>query len=268
MAFGAARHAARHIDHSPTTALDGGSYCSNVPTSSILNVTAWASLAAIAAVLGPFLITSRESSAAARSLGLASALAAGAMLGVCFPLMSVGLARAGVSATLGAVLGIAASYATHVLLGVGADDPAMYPKRAVTAGALHSAPEGVAIGAAMAVGPRFGLFLVATLAVHNIWESQVLGSQLLAGGETRTRAAAFGVLTNIPQVLFAGAVYVVAIAAPMSVPLFLGIGFGALTYLCFAELLPESYKTTGRTSIAMVVSVAAGVVALLGGSTR
>jgi zinc transporter ZupT len=51
---------------------------------------------------------------------------------------------------------------------------------------------------------------------------------------------------------------------PLLGPL-LGASFGALVYLCFAELLPDSYRTVGRSSIAVVVTVAAGVVALVSG---
>jgi zinc transporter ZupT len=71
----------------------------------------------------------------------------------------------------------------------------------------------------------------------------------------------------VPQVGFAAATYALVSAEMVTLPLLLGGAFGALTYLCFAELLPDSYRSAGRTSIAVVVSVAAGVVALLGGST-
>ena len=45
----------------------------------------------------------------------------------------------------------------------------------------------------------------------------------------------------------------------------LGASFGALVYLCFADLLPESYRLSGRSSIAVVVTIAAGIVALATG---
>lgn len=236
-----------------------------MPDSSLPLVAGWAALAALAAALGAFLPAGQGTSGS-RPLAVASALAAGAMLGVGYPLMSLGLARGGVAATLGALAGVAAPWATHVLLGVGGGDPAARTGRAVAAGALHSAPEGIAIGAAMAVGTRFGLFLVATLAIHNVWEVEVLSARLRAAGRSRGRAALLGILTNLPQPAFAVLAFALARAVPASLPPLLGLGFGALTYLALAELLPESYEAAGRTSIAVVVSVAAGVVALLGGS--
>jgi len=235
-----------------------------LPTITVLRLSAWASLAALAAAPGPFLLGARPVRRTAH-LGIYSALAAGAMLGVGYALMSVGLAHDGTAATLGAVAGVAASYASHLWLGLGTGQQVLRPGRAVAASALHAAPEGVAIGAAMAVDLRFGLFLVGTLAVHNVWESEVLGSLLLAHGRSRSAAGALGVLTNVPQVLLAVAAFALAVDVPVAGAPLLGFGFGALTYLCLAELLPESYRSTGRTSIAVVVSVAAGVVALLGG---
>jgi zinc transporter, ZIP family len=238
-----------------------------VPVLPILRLAAWASGAALSAAVGPYLLGSRRDGRGAH-LGISSALAAGAMLGVGYALMSVGLVRGDLAATLGALLGVGASYATHVWLGLGAQHHRLRPGRAVVSGSVHASAEGVAMGAAMAVDARFGLFLVATLAVHNVWESEVLGSLLLAQGRPRSVAAALGILTNVPQILLAVAAFAAAVRMAAAGPLLLGFGFGALTYLAVAELLPESYRSTGRTSIAVVVSVAAGVVALLGGSIR
>lgn len=241
-----------------------------MPDPTPLRAAGLTALAALAAAAGPFLPDGRGTGGA-RPLALASALSAGAMLGVGFPLMSIALARSGVAATLGALAGVAIVWGTHVLLGVGRGEPgapAVPARRAVTAGAFHAAPEGVAIGAALALGTRFGLFLVVTLAAHNILEAEVLAARLRPQGGPRGRAALLGVLTNVPQLLCAALALAVALAVPASVPALLGLGFGALTYLSLAELLPESYEAAGRSSIAVIVSVAAGMVALLGGTVR
>ena len=71
---------------------------------------------------------------------------------------------------------------------------------------------------------------------------------------------------RVAQPLFAvGALLALRLAIPAALPWALGASFGALLYLVVAELLPESYRQTGRTGIAVVFSVAAGIVALLGG---
>ena len=52
---------------------------------------------------------------------------------------------------------------------------------------------------------------------------------------------------------------------PVVLPWALGFAVGALTYLVLVELLPESYRQAGHTSIALVALVAMGIVVLLRG---
>jgi len=57
--------------------------------------------------------------------------------------------------------------------------------------------------------------------------------------------------------------FVVATQLPVVLPWALGFAVGALTYLVLVELLPESYRQAGHTSIALVALVAMGIVVLL-----
>jgi zinc transporter ZupT len=141
-------------------------------------------------------------------------------------------------------------------------------RRAVVASALHSAAEGIAIGAAAALYPAFGLFLVLTFALHNVSEGAVLGSAIADRGRSAWSVARSAMLARTGQPALAAVALLVIRGAPVLQPWALGAAAGALLYLVLAELLPGSYRLTGRTSIAVVVSVAAGIVALLGGRTR
>ncbi|HEY0304054.1 MAG TPA: hypothetical protein VGC44_03730 [Longimicrobiales bacterium] len=221
-----------------------------------LDLALWSVLAALAAGLGPFFIGRRY-------LGWANALAAGMMLGAGYLVMDAGLNQAVLVASGGAALGIAATFCIHLLLGIGSR-----PVIAYTASAVHSAPEGITMGAAMAMSPGFGFFVVLTFALHNISESAVVISQLEGGGFQRGRATLLAIGARATQVLLALLAYAFALTSPAAQALTLGFAFGALVYLCIAELLPEAYHTAGRTSIAIVASVAAGVVSLLGGALR
>jgi ZIP family zinc transporter len=196
-------------------------------------------------------------------LGLADAFAAGMMLGIGYPLMTAALARTPVGAAAGAALGIVATFLAHRRLGIG--DESRSGEHSLAAAAVHAAPEGLALGAAAALDPHLALVLAATLALHNISESAVLAAHLPGGATSRVRAAALGALSNAPQIAVAVVALALAQWAPALEPPLLGAAFGALTYLCFAELLPDSYGLTGRTSIAVVVTVAAGVVAVASG---
>lgn len=219
-------------------------------------------LAALAAALGPFAHGPADAPPRA-ALGLADALAAGMMLGIGYPLMSAALARTPLGAALGAAAGIAVTYLVHVRLDIGGAPGG--GDHSLAAAAVHAAPEGIALGAAAALEPGLGVVLAATLALHNVSESAVLAAHLAGHAMTRRRAAALGAMSNAPQVALAVITFALATSVPALLAPLLGAAFGALIYLCLAELLPDSYGLTGRTSIAVVVTVAAGVVALVAG---
>lgn len=235
-------------------------------------VVLWSFVAVIPAGIGAFLGVERigaarregeRAGAAEHVLGWANASAAGLMLGIAYAVLSVALGIGAISATIGAAIGVCLVHA----FGLVGDAPES-PRRAVAASALHSAAEGIAIGAAAASSVAFGTFLVATFAFHNLSEGAVLGSTLAGVGRTPGAAARAATLARTGQPLVAVATLLAVGAWPALLPWTLGVAFGALVYLVLAELLPSSYRTSGRTSIAVVVSVAAGIVALLGGRTQ
>ena len=232
-------------------------------------------LAALVAVLpagiGAFLGAQRIGAArrrddraggAERAIAWANASAAGLMLGIAYAVLMAGTALVPLGGTLGAGLGVGAIH----FLGVRARTT--LAQRAVIASALHSAAEGIAIGAAAALDPAFGLFLVLTFALHNVSEGAVLGSAVVYDGRSAWSVAQAAMLARTGQPLLAALTLLVLHGAPVLQPWALGVAAGALVYLVLAELLPGSYRLTGRTSIAVVVSVAAGIVALLGGRSR
>jgi zinc transporter ZupT len=223
-----------------------------------------AGLGALAGVhrLGAARRRDERAGAAERAIAWANASAAGLMLGIAYAVLTAGTALVPLGGTLGAAVGVGLIH----LLGTRARTSLAH--RAVVASALHSAAEGIAIGAAAALAPAFGLFLVLTFAVHNVSEGAVLGSTLSVRGRSAWSIARAATLARTGQPALAAVTLLVLRGAPVLQPWALGIAAGALVYLVLAELLPSSYRFTGRTSIAVVVSVAAGIVALLGGRTR
>lgn len=239
----------------------------------LLTVVLFSAAAALAAVLGVV------PQAAARSLtlplfGWANALAAGLMLGVAYTLLVEGLGIDLAAGGLAALLGMSFVRATHAITGTsevapgdryGTDpDPG---HRIVLAHTLHAAHEGVAIGAAMALSLPVGIAMAITLAVHNVPEAMVLTRTLTARGATLTRAAALAVASNINQVVLAAVTYAGIAAAPALLPWVTGFAVGAFIYLVLVELLPDSYRQAGHTSIALVTLAAMGIVVLMTGWT-
>jgi len=72
-------------------------------------------------------------------------------------------------------------------------------------------------------------------------------------------------LANLGQPVLAVGTWLVIAVVPWSLPWVLGLAVGALLTLVMTELLPASYREAGATSIALVASVALGLVVLFSG---
>ena len=228
-------------------------------------------LAAGAAVLGPVPLAGRGRPPSV-ALGWANALAAGLMLGPAYLLMLAGMAFDPVQGALGAVIGIGFVWYTHFAVGTDEMDlnsreerSEVYGYQVMLVNSLHSAWEGVAIGASFGVGLPFGSFVTVAMAVHNVPEATVLASILEARGARPGQAAALGVVTNVPQVLLAVVTFALVRAAPGFLPWTIGFAVGSLVYLVLSELMPQSYMQAGRRTMALVTIVAMGIVVLLAG---
>ncbi len=235
----------------------------------ILTVTAWSAAAAFTALFGgvPRLLFGRLSGVV---LGVGNALAAGLMLGAAYLLLIEGLQDDIVLGSVGALCGAGIVILTHALGGTTDLDlnaldelhPA-YGHQVVLVNLVHSAWEGVAIGAAMLVSLPFGVSVAAALAIHNVPEAMVLIEILSARGVRFAHAVALATLTNLNQVLLAVVTFAVVGALPGVLPWVVGVAVGALLQLLLSELLPESYRQTGPTSIAVVCLLATGLVIAL-----
>jgi len=239
-----------------------------------LVVLLYSTLAAGAAALGALPLV-RRGRIPVVAIGWANALASGLMLGSAYLLISAGLAYPPWIGGVGAVLGIVYVWFTHAAAGTeeldlnqleGTGD--VYGYKVLLVNTLHSAPEGVAIGAAAMVSLPFGIFVALAMAVHNIPEATALSAILRSRGVRLDTAAALGVMTNVTQVLLAVVTYALVSAAPGALPWALGFAVGSLIYLVLSELLPESYRQAGHTTIAVLTILAMGAVVLLGDLPR
>ncbi len=235
----------------------------------VLVVLLFSSLAALLAALGVLPFAGGRRPAAAWIAG-AYALASGLMLGAGHLLLSRGLELADLSVVLGAAGGVLYAWGIKRYAGVHVVD--RRPEQATAAGLgyklllesmLHSAAEGVAIGVAMVVELKLGIFVALALAVHNIGEAMALTDTLRRRGISIGEAAGLCVGTNVPQPLLALAVFALDPVLAGLLPAALGFAAGALVFLVLTELLPASYERARGALIALVVSVAAGAVLLL-----
>ncbi len=107
--------------------------------------------------------------------------------------------------------------------------------------ALHNLPEGLAIGAGFEADEKLGIMLALAIGIHNIPEGMALAGLLRAAGQRHLKS----VLSTAAAGLFipAGAIIGQHFAvAPYSISAMLAVGAGALLYVVWSELIPESCK--------------------------
>ena len=112
--------------------------------------------------------------------------------------------------------------------------------------ALHNVPEGMVIGASCAKEAggetlgRSGLVMAAVIGLHNVPEGMAVAVPLIAGGMGRWKAVLMTAVTGMPTVLGAVLGYALGTLGPAALSLCLSFASGAMLYVVFGELLPES----------------------------
>lgn len=112
--------------------------------------------------------------------------------------------------------------------------------------ALHNVPEGMVIGASFARSAglaqlnRGGLTMAIIIGVHNIPEGMAVAVPLISGGMSKWRSVVTTALTGFPTVLGALLGYSLGTMGPFALALSLSFASGAMLYVVFGELLPES----------------------------
>lgn len=112
--------------------------------------------------------------------------------------------------------------------------------------ALHNIPEGMVIGASFArsagevLSNRGGLTMAIIIGLHNIPEGMAVSVPLISGGMPKLRAVIITAVTGLPTILGAILGYTIGAMGPFALALSLSFASGAMIYVVFGELLPES----------------------------
>ena len=110
--------------------------------------------------------------------------------------------------------------------------------------ALHNVPEGMTIGASYASndGAMGGaaLVLAVLIGLHNIPEGMAVSVPLISGGMAKGKAVLLTAATGIPTILGALLGYLLGEIGPLGLTLSLGFASGAMLYVVFGEILPQS----------------------------
>ena len=112
--------------------------------------------------------------------------------------------------------------------------------------ALHNVPEGMVIGASFSrtaeemLLNRGGLTMAVVIGLHNIPEGMAVAVPLISGGMPKWRSVVITALTGFPTVLGALLGFTVGAMGPTALSLSRSFASGAMLYVVFGELLPES----------------------------
>ncbi len=113
--------------------------------------------------------------------------------------------------------------------------------------ALHNLPEGMVIGASYATSDVMtdlftgsGFIMAIVIGLHNVPEGMAVSVPLISGGMKKPKAVGLTALSGLPTVF--GALLGFALGGINDIMLVLSLGFasGAMLYVVFGELLPES----------------------------
>jgi zinc transporter, ZIP family len=235
-----------------------------------LGVFAVALGTAIATGLGviPVLIVRGERR---NSIGIANAVAAGFMLGATIGLIYEGALRGIGETALGILGGILFIASTRRLIGRGRDvhignlrgARGLTAVLVVSVMTLHSAAEGVAIGVSSAGEESLGLLIAVALAIHNIPEGVAVSLALMPFGVSAWRAAGWSIFSSLPQPLLAVPAFLAVRFFDPLLAAGLGFAAGAMAWMVFGQLLPQSLVRETR-HIALALTIAsAGLMILL-----
>lgn len=136
----------------------------------------------------------------------------------------------------------------------------------VVAVALHSIPEGIALGTLLSIAPQTGIRVAFVVALHSIPEGIAIAIPLKLGKVSKDT---LGLICIILATLMGSGVllgYAVSILSPIIVTLSMGFAAGVILYIVCEELIPESKEIwNGRlTTVAAIIGVIIGIIITVG----
>ena len=197
-------------------------------------------------------------------LGISNAIAAGLMLGASAGLIVEGLAYSSLRTVLGVTAGIIFISITHSLLSkredlnIGEIQGADARKAILILGVmtLHLFSEGVGVGVSFGGGEALGQLITAAIAIHNIPEGLAISLVFIPRGSSVLKAAWWSIFSSLPQPLMAVPAFLFVELFKPILPAGLGFAAGAMIWMVFSELIPDSLENTSKNYVAISTTLA------------
>lgn len=217
---------------------------------------------ALATGLGalPFLFLRRVNE---KMVARADTLAAGLMLGASFGLLQEGRHHGMVQTVIGGLVGAVFIVVGERLLsdrevnfgevsGAGAKEILLL----LGVMTLHSFSEGVAVGVSFGGGQQLATLITVAIAIHNIPEGLAISAVMFPKGTSVLRCAGWSIFSSLPQPLMAVPAFLFVEWFRPVLPYGLGFAAGAMVFMVLFEILPDAYRSLGRASVGLHVSIA------------
>lgn len=128
--------------------------------------------------------------------------------------------------------------------------------------AMHNLPEGFAVGSGFEASVSLGMTLTLIIAIHDIPEGIAMALPMKIGGFSAARAFVLTILSGVPMGF--GALIGAALGhiSQQFVAMCLGFAGGAMLYVIFGELIPESKRIyLGRmSSVGNILGIVCGII--------
>ena len=125
----------------------------------------------------------------------------------------------------------------------------------------HSAAEGIGVGTSFGNTKQFGLIITFAIAIQNIPEGLAISASLVSKGVPWWKAGLWSIFTSLPQPIFAVPAFLFVSTMKEYLPIGLGFAAGAMFWVVFSDIVPESQENISRSRSATIIML--GVIAML-----
>ena len=126
---------------------------------------------------------------------------------------------------------------------------------------LHNLPEGIAIGAGGSHDFQLGAILAIMITLHSLPEGMAVAVLLLAGGVNKWKVVLITALSGTPTLLGGLIGILIGSISDTAIALSLSIAGGAMLYIVFGEIIPQSIVMT-KNRTASIVALSGIIVGL------